>query len=341
MKLKKYFLISLILIIAIGFYSCRNFEVTHPDFKFTSGYFPYQFPVRTLVLGDYIYDNSNDNDHKFVISVHMGGVYKNEKDRKFKIEIDNELTDSLLFNTDGDTIRFMPDKYYTLNSNFITIPKGKQFGGVTVQLTDAFFDDSLTIGLSYVVPLKLVSSNDVDTILRGRAAVADPDIRITSDWVNVPKDFTLFAVKYINEFEGSYFRFGKSKVKDAFNATIEDSLYKADYVVDNPVSKLKTTKRHQVSFSTSFYSQKISGNAEMLLTFDGDNCTVSAANGSSYQISGNGSFEKKAFEWGNKERNGIVLNYSISDGNYTYEANDTLVVRDRGVVMEVFDPVKY
>ena len=64
--------IFLILTMFAGLISCQNFDIKHPDFNYTTGYFPYQFPVRTLVLGDYIYDNANDNAHKFVVSVAMG-----------------------------------------------------------------------------------------------------------------------------------------------------------------------------------------------------------------------------------------------------------------------------
>ena len=78
----------LLLIILVGLVSCENFEINHPDFDYTSGYFPYQYPVRTLVLGDYIYDNSNDNAHKFLISIAMGGVYENIRDREFTFQID-------------------------------------------------------------------------------------------------------------------------------------------------------------------------------------------------------------------------------------------------------------
>jgi len=49
LNMKKIFLI---LTLAIGLFSCKNFDIDHPDFNYTSGFFPYQFPVRTLVLGD-------------------------------------------------------------------------------------------------------------------------------------------------------------------------------------------------------------------------------------------------------------------------------------------------
>ena len=67
------------LLLLTALFACENFEKDHPDYEFTAGYFPYQFPVRTLVLGDYIFDNTNDNAHKFVISVAMGGVYENKR----------------------------------------------------------------------------------------------------------------------------------------------------------------------------------------------------------------------------------------------------------------------
>ena len=33
--------------------------------------------------------------------------------------------------------------------------------------------------------------------------------------------------------------------------------------------------------------------------------------------------------WGDKKRDAIYLNYSFSNGVYTYSATDTLVIRDR------------
>src|SRR5512133_2960714 len=111
--MKKIFLIILTVFVL---FACRNFDIKHPDFDYTTGYFPYQFPVRTLVLGDYIYDNANDNAHKFVVSVAMGGVYDNTKDRVFAITVDNNLCNNILFKAGGDQIKALPSNYYTLSS---------------------------------------------------------------------------------------------------------------------------------------------------------------------------------------------------------------------------------
>jgi len=332
--------IYLILTLVIGLISCKNFDIVHPDFAYTSGFFPYQFPVRTLVLGDYIYDNSNDNAHKFVISVAMGGVYENSVDRAFTFEVDNSLCNSIFFKSGGDLVRALPTNYYTLSSaNKIVIPVGKMNGGVEVQLTDAFFNDPLAIRNTYVVPLRLKSSADVDTILSGNSPNPAADPRIASQWNITPKNFTMFAVKFINEFHGAYFHYGTSKVKDALNTQIETITYSTPYVENNTVSQLVTTGRYQVSLSTIYRSVIMTGGINMVLNFTGNTCTITAATGSAYTITGTGEFKSQAYEWGNKKRDGITLKYTVTTATNKYEADEVLVVRDRGVIMETYLPV--
>ena len=336
--MKKIVFLSVLLI--AGLTSCKNFDIDHPDYEYTSGYFPYQFPVRTLVLGDYIYDNENDNNHKFLISAGIGGVYANEKDRTFNIQVDNSLCNGILFAAGGDQIKALPENYYSLSGNKIIVPKGKMNGGVEVQLTDAFFNDPAAIKNTYVVPVRLVSSNDVDTILIGQSSNPSADPRIASQWLVAPKNFTMFAVKYINEFHGTYFRYGTSTVKDLTGAVVENTNYNTEKYVENyPILKLNTSGRYQVSISTFFQSKIMENSLNLILTFNGNNCTVSAPTGSPYTITGSGEFQSKKYSWGNKERDGIVLNYTISDGTHVYQANDVLVIRDRGVTMEVYSPV--
>ena len=320
--------------------SCENFETDHEDYAYTAGFFPYQYPVRTLVLGDYIYDNSNDNAHKFVISVAMGGVYENSKNRNFTIQVDESLCNNLLFTAGGSEVKPLPSSWYSLSSTEkITIPAGKMNGGVGVQLNDAFFNDPLAITLGYVVPVLLISSADVDTILSGVPVRTNPNPADASHWSVLPKNYTLFAVKYVNEYHGTYFHYGSSSVKDATGNIVENTTYSEKYVENNPVVKLATTARYQVSLNMNLHSTLMPGMVNMLLDFTGNNCTIHAAPGSAYTISGTGEFKSKAYTWGNKQRDGIVLNFTVSNGTYTYQASDVLVVRDRGIVMETFSPV--
>ena len=334
--------IFLTLLVVAGLSSCDNFETDHPDFDYTSGFFPYQYPVRTLVLGDYIYDNTNDNNHKFVISVAIGGVYENTKDRVFAFQINEDLCNEVLFSANGDTVRAMPPEYYTLSSdNQIVVPKGKFNGGIEVQLTDAFFNDTIAIQSGYIIPLQLTGSDDVDRILVGSSPSQDADPRIAAQWTELPKDFTMFAVKYINEYHGTYFHYGESSLRDGANAVIEDTTYQAKYVEQNIISNLVTTGRNEVSFKTFLRSDIMEEEVEMVLTFDGNTCTIEGAEGSPFTISGSGVFKSKEYTWGNKDRDGIEITYTASDGTYTYEATDVLVIRDRAVVMEVYTPVVY
>lgn len=329
------------LLMLTALFACENFEKEHPDYEYTAGYFPYQFPVRTLVLGDYIYDNTNDNAHKFVISVAMGGVYENKKNREFTFQVDNSLCDNVKFSDAGDVIQAMPASYYTLSSTSkIVIPSGKLNGGVDVQLADAFFNDPRAITLGYVVPLRLTGSSDVDTILVGSSTNPGADPRIASDWLIAPKNFTMFAVKYINEFHGNYFHYGASQVKDATGTVLETRTYSEKYVENNPVSKLITTARNQVSVKMIPQSSLVTGEVTLLLTFNGKNCTVTAPEGAAYTASGTGEFKSKAYTWGNKARDGIVLKFSLTKGTQTYEADDVLVIRDRAVTLETYTPVK-
>ena len=336
--------VILLFIVMVGLGSCiKNFENEFPDYDITTGYFPYQFPVRTIILGDYIYDNSNDNAHKFLISAHMGGVYKNKKDRKFSIEVDNSLCNDILSVRSGDTIAIqaMPSNYYTLSSSELIIPKDYYIGGVEVQLSEAFFDDPLAITRTYVVPVRLKSSNDVDSLLSGFSYLANPDERFTDQWeaLMAPKNFTMFAVKFVNEYHGAYLHYGKCIVNDN-GVKVEEATYEAMYVEQNPIVNVNTTLRRQVSANLTLRSNTLSGIISILLNFDNnDNCTIVEAPGSVRQVSGSGKFESKKWRFGNKDRDGITLNFTVTDGPITYVAEDVLVLRSRDIVMETYTPV--
>lgn len=332
--------ILVILTLVTGLIACENQKNEFPDFDYTSGYFPYQYPVRTLVLGDYIYDNTNDNNHKFLISAAIGGVYSNNIDREFDIALDPSLCNHVLFTSTLDTIRMMPANYYSLSSSEkLIVPKGQFNGSIEVQLTDAFFNDPLAIKNSYVIPMRLVSSLDVDTILKGKSVKSNPDPRIVGQWDIVPKDFTMFAVKYINPYHGKYLHRGTSVVKNASNTILETTVYRTPYVDNNEIWSLMTTALKQVSVKGTLRSALITGTLNMLLTFAADgSCAITQATGSAYTITGTGNFLKNADSWGGEQRDAIHISYQLTSGANTYYATDTLVVRDRAVKMEVFVP---
>lgn len=335
--------ILIILTLITGLIACNKQKDQFPDFDYTTGYFPYQYPVRTLVLGDYIYDNTNDNSHKFLISAAMGGVYSNTQDRVFDIEVADNLCAKALFQSTGDTIRLMPPSYYTLSStNKLIIPAGKVNGSIEVQLKDAFFDDPLAIKLGYVIPIRILNATNLDSVLRGQSTKTNPDPRVTAQWDIQPKDFTMFAVNFINAYHGTYLHRGVSVVKDASAAVLETNAYRTPYIVDNELWNLTTTGKTQVTVQGKTHSTLVPGDLKMNLLFsDNGDCTIKEAAGSAFTITGTGKFLKDADEWGDKKRDAIYMNYQFTSGSNTYSATDTLVIRDRAIKMQLYNPVVF
>jgi hypothetical protein len=332
--------LSFVLILWTALAGCENREVTFPDFPYTTGYFPYQYPVRTLVLGDYIYDNTNDNNHKFLISAAMGGVYKNSQDRVFTIAVDNSLCDQAKFASTGQPIYPLPANYYKLSSdNQLVIPAGELNGNIEVQLTDAFFDDSLAVKLAYVLPVRIKQATNLDSVLVGKSSLTKPDPRIVSNWNVVPRDFTMFAVKYVNPYHGTYFHRGRSMLSDAGGKTLESATYHEQFVEKNELWTLSTKSKNQVAVEGVIRAKAVTGKMNMLLTFNGDNCTIQGSAGTGAVVTGTGKFVDDADEWGNKKRDAIHMTYQFTQAGNKYTATDTLVVRDRGVVLELFSPV--
>ncbi|MCE5347892.1 MAG: DUF5627 domain-containing protein [Bacteroidales bacterium] len=331
--------ILIILVLFAGLAACENFDNEFADYKFASVYFPYQYPVRTLVLGDDIYDNTNDNNHKFLISAAIGGVYENKSDRNLSIEVDESLCKNVLFGAGADTIRLMPSSYYTISSNELVIPAGKYNGGVEVQLAEAFFDDPDAIKLNYVIPVRITGSAEGDSILSGSTTKASPDPRASGDWDVTPKNFTMFAVKFINPYEGHYLHRGVTVTKEvATNTVVETQTQHQTYITDDEVWRFKTSGKNQVTYTGTLRSSTLSGTLSMKLDFASDGtCTVSDA-GSKYAVSGSGKFVENGDSWGNKKRNAIYLNFTATNGTNSITATDTLVIRDRGVVLETYSP---
>lgn len=337
----KYLMMSVVII--SGLTSCENFDQEFPDFDYTVGYFPYQYPVRTLILGNYIYDNANDNAHKFVISAAIGGVRENRQDRICRFVMDESLCDNAFF-ADGSPVLPLPANYYSLSDNEkIVIPAGKLNGGVEVQLTGAFFNDPLAIGNTYAVPLRITGAAGLDSILQGQSLGVNADRRIAGDWSVLPKDFTMFAVKFINPYHGSYLYEGQASLSGGAE---EDSTYRAKFVEENELVRMQTTGRTTVSIDgLSFKSKALTGFFNLELVFDSDdytagggvNCRVQAPQGAAYTITGTGRYAIDAEEYGGQKHDAVYLTYTVDNGPFRYSATDKFVFRDKGIVMEVYE----
>lgn len=338
--MKKFFILSVLIgAFAVLGTSCKNQDIDFPDFDYTTVYFAYQYPVRTIVLGEDVYDTSLDNEHRFEIYAAMGGAYANNKRIDIDFVVDDALCDNLYY-ADNLPVKPMPSNYYTLASGAITLDRALR-GSVGVQLTDAFFADPASLQNTYVVPLRMTGVANADSILSGTPKTANPVRTNATDWdINLPKDYVLYCVKYINQWHANYLRRGVDVITQ--NGASSTNVRHAQYVENNPIAALSTLSLTSVEFPVAVTDAAgANQTCALILTFDAQGkCAVSTVT-PGFTVSGSGSFEKKGEKnsWGNKDRDALYLDYTVSMTGKTYATKDTLVVRDRGVSIETFTPV--
>ena len=87
-----------------GLWSCKNGDKTFPDYDGgTAVYFPYQYPVRTIVLGDDEYDTSMDQVHQCQIMATFGGSY-NGSNGSVTVAVDESLCNNLYLSLDRKSV---------------------------------------------------------------------------------------------------------------------------------------------------------------------------------------------------------------------------------------------
>ena len=371
MKLKKYIYGVALGTMALTYSSCYNADHEFPDYEGgTTAYFAYQFPVRTLVLGNDIYDNTLDNAHKCQIWSTMGGAYGG-RDAYVDIVVDESLCDDLYFVDEGgnpaDPVLPMPSSYYDLASNQIAY-NGDSRGYVEVQFTDAFFNDPKAIENTYVIPLLMTGVKGIDHILTGRPFDGQAPSRTNTDnWSILAKDYVLYCVKYMNPWQGKYIRRGVDNVTERGKTTTvvrqDFSLVNSDLerLKENPVNAndevcgITTKNMSQAIFPVSFKTSGASLSCNLILTFDGNKCTISTDD-ENVTATGSGEFiakgtkmpEYKDFQWGSNngepvQRDILRLAYDVnfSKKNVQVSTNDTLVVQTRESNKRVFFTPKY
>jgi Family of unknown function (DUF5627)/Domain of unknown function (DUF1735) len=337
MKMKKLYLVSLVLLAILT--SCANQDWEFADYPYQSVYFAYQYPVRTITLGEDIYDNTLDNQHKCMIMATTGGVYDNKKDITIDVQVDNSLCNGLIYDKTTNPITPLPSSYYRLLSDKITISKGSLQGGVEVELTDEFFADPLALTTKYVIPLVMTRVQNADTILSGSPMFPNPNRCKTADWNVVPKDYVLYAVKYINPWHGYYLRRGKDVITGSVNNTITRH---QQYVEKDQVCMLTTSAYKVITFPVAFTgADGKQFECNLTLTFDDSDKCVITSSSTDFTATGTGQFVKKGDKksWGNTDRDVLYLDYQI---NHTVKAmqiatKDTLVMRNRGVTLQTFN----
>ena len=371
MKLKKYIYGAALGAFSLSFASCYNADKDFPDYEGgTTAYFAYQFPVRTVILGNDIYDNTLDNQHKIQIWSTMGGAYGG-RDAYVDIAVDETLCDNLFFTDEGgnadEPVRPMPKEYYTLLDSKIPY-NGDSRGYVEVQLTDAFFNDPKAIANTYVIPLVMTGQKGFDHILTGSPREGlTPSRTNTEDWDVLAKDYVLYCVKYMNPWQAKYIRRGVDNVTEKGVTTQvvrkDFSLVNSDleHYKENPVNQndevcaIHTKNMTQAIFPVSFKTSGASISCNLILTFNGNQCSITTDD-ENVTATGSGEFiekgtekaEYKDYQWGSNngqpvQRDILRLAYDVKFDNKNIQVSttDTLVVQTRESNKRVFYTPKY
>ena len=347
MKLKNYIYGVALGALSLTYASCYNTDKEFPDYEGgTKAYFAYQNPIRTLVLGNDIYDNSLDNNHKCRIWATMGGAYDG-RDALVSVIIDEELCNNLYFLDDGGyesaKVLPLPHDYYNYDEvkNATINYNGDSRGYLEIQFTDKFFQDVKSVDTTYVIPVRMTGITGIDAILSGEANKSGAIRQNANDWSTLPKDYVLYCVRYMNPWQGKYIRRGVDDVTEKGETTKvvrkDFTLYNSDIAhyskmdPSNPVNQydevcaITTKNMTEAIFPVSIKRAKgQSITCNLILKFNGNECTISTAD-ADVVSTGSGEFitngtarsEYKDYQWGNLngdliQRDILRLAYNIS-----------------------------
>ena len=297
---------SLILIAAALLTGCYD-DYVH-DYDKDGVYFAYQYDLRTFVIGE---------GGQFDVTVALGGVMANKRDRAVNLSFDNSLVDANAFQgmmgtlggLSGDyvttafkaagvtSLEALPGGYFNVvGADGLKIPAGRHTGTVSIRATDALLADPKAYAPGYAFGVKILSA-DADEVLEG-------------------KDFAVIAVRCENRFYGNWTHHGTITTYDASNNVIQKTR-DVGTLADDSVYSLTTVSANKLSCS------KMTGLVGgMTLTFDGDNIQVASADGT---VTGTGRFNG-AVLLQNRE---LFLDYNIPGTDGKKNVKDTLCFRNR------------
>ena len=244
-----------------GLWSCESGDKDFPDYQNgTSVYFPYQYPVRTIVLGDDEYDLQDfDWAHKCQIKATFGGSYSGSNG-SVTVAVDESLCDHLYFEDGVTPVKAMPSSYYTLSTTNLDF-NGTMNGTTVVQLSDAFFNDPDAVKTTYVIPLVMTGQKGFGKILTGTLLNSDQNgSRTNADlWDVKPMDYILYCVKFQNKYSGFWLTNGTTSTPDVVRKDPQTV----------PEVQVKTKSLNSCIYTVSYQEGSTLYEADLLLDFDG------------------------------------------------------------------------
>lgn len=308
--------ILFILLIAFTLVSCEEYEDYISDFDYTSTYFAYQNPVRTVF---------SDN-----LSIEIGAVLagkrENKKEEKVGFRIAEELlTDASIVGNKKFTL--LPADYYNLsNSSEMIIPKGEFVGTVTLNLNaEKFLSDPLATSNNYALPL-LITSTSLDSVIVGDAQQGIPR-----------KDYTIVVIKYIDKHHGIYYHRGQRVKYDSAGKIVDVLRYvteeQEEEYIQNVVWDMFTVNAGTLRTNGVGEHTTASGKTYALdISVSDDNKVV--INGvSNSLISDIKDLGNSVY---NEEDKSFYLNYQYMKDEFKYVMKDTLYFRNDGLKLELW-----
>lgn len=309
--------ISISISLLVLLFSSCEYDSYISDFDYTTAYFAYQNPVRTVF----------SDDLKIEVGVVMGGKRENKVAETVKYRIAPELlSDASIVRNNKFTL--LPADYYKLsNANEITIPVGDFVGKVTLELdTEKFLHDPLATQRTYALPL-LITETSLDSVLRGD--VANNIAR---------KDYTVIVIKYISKFHGIYYHRGLREKYDTSGSLVDVLRYVTEEQEEEYVANI-VWNLHTVDARTLLTNGLGEHNTANNKTYG---LTLSLENGNTVSISaipeseitdiqdlGNSRYDEKS--------KSFYLNYQYTDTeNSKFVMKDTLIFRNDGLKLELW-----
>lgn len=303
------------------------------DYEYTGIYSAYQYDLRTFVVGEGM---------KFDFTVALGGVVENVRDRTVEVTTDDALlsADLSTFSESEGTPSFtaldglkgmgrlgalsqsyvsdafadvkeivpLPSSCYELTGlDGLTICKGRHTASVTVHATDEILSDPKAFGPCYALGFRIVN--------------ADADVLVKE------KSFEVIAVKCENRFYGNWYHGGRTVVRSDATGEI---LSTDEYELTLPQADSKVYRLTTVD-AVSVRTDRMGGRTgSLLLTFEGNDITISPADGSDIIINPIQGYPSRFNGADLLQNRELSLNYCYSngDGTTTY-VYDVLKFRNR------------
>lgn len=283
--------IKIILLIGVLFMSmaCEQYDEYLVDYKFSAVYFASQKPLRTIVSYDQM---------EFKVGVALGGKRSNDTNEYADFEIDPSLLDDDEL-VEGNSFELMPSEYYSFsNDSKMEISKGDFIGDITVTLNkNVFTADDLSKENTYAIPLRITSTS-TDSILEG-------------------KNYTILVVKYISQYDGTYYHKGTQTEVDENDVVIEETVYSTKNLIDNEKWDVSTVGATSISTPGA----GTFGNGNLILNVNESDNTVAITSGN-----GNVVITEQSGTYNNEKRE-FYIDYNFTRSSKMYKVSDTLVLR--------------